>query len=145
MSAEHIATLPGFYPLFAVYADFVLNNTQTLGQEEAQRVQMLLRQVRQALGLNPAYEKSWALRLFTERENLRRMPPEQVRDAWALLREAIEQQMAADLPRKPHGSRYGQGWGRPKPRRVAKRGSDALQEQALAWVPTSPVDYRRRA
>jgi len=91
MTAINIATLPAYYPLYALYTDYIINNLEHARLEDMARVRESLRVIAPLMGKDQPYRKSWALRLFTERQALDSFPPEQVDEAWRQVREWIEQ------------------------------------------------------
>lgn len=92
-------TLPEYYYLYALYFDYPLNNAFHIEREEEQRMRDLLRYVQPLIGLRQPYRKSFALRLFTERQMLERFPPEQVDEALRQLKQALLQ-LRPELERK---------------------------------------------
>lgn len=138
MTAINIVTLPGYYALYALYADYLLNNERHAALEDLERVRKSVRMLGPVLGLEQPFRKDWPLRLFTERESLASYPPELVDEAWRQLREAID---ALGPP---------PGWRGPRPReRLSRRvfkPRPVLPPPAPARFPVyprSPVDYRR--
>jgi hypothetical protein len=81
---------PGYYYLYALYADYPINNAWFREREYAEVLRERLRTLQPLLALVQPYRKSPALRLFTERESLARFPPEKVDEAWRQLRRLIE-------------------------------------------------------
>ena len=82
---------PAYYFLFGLYTDYPLNNAFALPLESQREVQRRLREIQPLLWHFRPYRKSYALRLFTEREALARFAPEKVDEAWRQLRQIIEQ------------------------------------------------------
>ncbi|MDH4120408.1 MAG: hypothetical protein OEV94_01710 [Deltaproteobacteria bacterium] len=110
-----LITLPEYYPLFAVYFDYLVNHQHHLAQEQLRRIQQSLRSVHARAEVGAPWRKSWTLRLFTERFLLERFPPHLVKEAWLFLREELEGlplQEAGDQP--PRGERTPRR-ARPKP------------------------------
>lgn len=128
MTIHHILTLPGWYTLYAVYFDFYLNNAQHLESEEAQRLHRLLYVTRPPYGVGPAWRKSLALRLFTERELLRRHPPHEVKAAWDELNHRMAIHMNEALGK-------GKGMLRHKVSRLARQKHQPVQ------TPTSSTHF----
>lgn len=85
-----LITQPGYYYLYALYADFAADNAKHLSREYEVLLQRRLRAAQPLLGLVQPYRKSWALRLFTERKSLGRFQPEEVSEAWRQLGELIQ-------------------------------------------------------
>jgi hypothetical protein len=138
MSAINVVTLPGYYALYALYADYLLNNERHAALEDLERVRESVRLLGPALGLEQPFRKSWALRLFTGREALSAYPAELVDEAWRQLREAV----AALGP--PPGWR-GPGRRERLSRRVFKPRPESPPAPPARYpeYPQSPVDYRR--
>ena len=89
----HVAALvahPGYYYLYALYADYPLNAAWLRKRETAAALRERLRLLQPLLGLVQPYRKSPALRLFTGRHATGRFPPEQVDEAWRELRAMLE-------------------------------------------------------
>jgi hypothetical protein len=170
----HVAALvthPGYYYLYALYADYPINNDWFRQQETAALLQERLRVIQPLLGLVQPYRKSQALRLFTERRSTERFPPEKVDEAWRQLRELLQRLGAPPgwpdaLP--PPQPRYAHALP-PAPRRRRRRALPPAAREALpvppeegaqgpagapqapgrprrkrkAAFPKSPVDYRQ--
>ena len=90
MNAQNILILPGYYYLYALYADYQLNNAFFSGQEDTQRMREIIRVVQYAREVLQPYRKSWALRLFTERKALARFSPHLVSEVLRELRHMVE-------------------------------------------------------
>ncbi|MDH4225635.1 MAG: hypothetical protein OEW12_08315, partial [Deltaproteobacteria bacterium] len=91
MTVINLATLPEYYYLYALYFDYQLNNRTHLNEEEARRVEDILRRVHPLGRRGAPFRKSWALRLFTERDDLTRFSPHQLKEAWHQLHRLLEQ------------------------------------------------------
>lgn len=140
MTATHIATLPEYYPLYALYVDYTINNVAHARLEDMEQVRKALRIIAPLLGLEQPYRKSWALRLFTERQALASFPPELVDEAWRQVREWIE--------------RWGPPPDGPTPRQKLRRRVTKPKRSAPAqpkpppraedFFPKSPVDYKQK-
>ena len=89
MTVINHLTLPEYYYLYALYFDYPLNNQFHLGIEDRKRMRGLLRFIAPLIGLRQSYRKSFALRLFTERQSLERFPPERVDEALRQLKQAV--------------------------------------------------------
>jgi len=151
----HYAALvnqPGYYYLYALYADYRINNTWFSQQEYAALLLERLRMVQPALGMVQPYRKSPALRLFTERQSRERFPPEKAGEAWRQLRNLLEKAGPPpgwpDAP-PPPSPRYRHALPDPPPESLT--GSEGSSGQTPAAVPggkkkdapfpKSPVDY----
>lgn len=86
----HLATQPGYYYLYALYADYPLSNAWFLEREYAEILRERIRVIQPLLALVQPYRKSPALRLFTERQSRDRFPVEKVNEAYRQLRNLIE-------------------------------------------------------
>jgi len=142
MTAINIVTLPGYYALYALYSDYLLNNERHAALESLERVRESVRLLGPALPLawGQPFRKSWAMRLFTEREALSAYPPELVNEAWRQLGEAIEALGPPPGWRGPGPSpRERLRRRRFKPRPVLPPPPPARYPE----YPRSPVDYRR--
>jgi hypothetical protein len=89
-SVAALVTHPGYYYLYALYADYPINNAWFRNEETAALLAERLRVIQPLLGAVQPYRKSAALRLFTERAALERFPPERVAEAWRQLRALLE-------------------------------------------------------
>ena len=85
-----LANHPGYYSLYALYHDYPVSNVWFQEPEHAARLKERLRTIQPLLELVQPYRKSYALRLFTERESLSRFPPDKANEAWLQLRRMIE-------------------------------------------------------
>ena len=90
MTHANLATQQGYYYLYALYFDYVINNRFHAELEHEARIRQALRSVAEVIRYTQPYRKTWALRLFTERESLARFRPELVSEAWRQLRELID-------------------------------------------------------
>ena len=86
----HLATQPGYYYLYALYADYAVNNAWFREREYAALLRERLRVIQPLLALVQPYRKSPSLRLFTERLGRERFPPDQVNEAYRELRALIQ-------------------------------------------------------
>ncbi len=85
-----LANHPAYYSLYALYHDYPISNVWFQEPEHAARLKKSLRTIAPLLELVQPYRKSYALRLFTERESLLRFPPDKANEAWRQLRHMIE-------------------------------------------------------
>ncbi len=85
-----LANHPAYYSLYALYHDYPVSNVWFEEPEHAARLKKSLRTIAPLLELISPYRKSYALRLFTERESLLRFPPDKANEAWRQLRHMIE-------------------------------------------------------
>lgn len=85
-----LANHPAYYSLYALYHDYPVSNVWFQEPEHAARLKKSLRTIAPLLELISPYRKSYALRLFTERESLLRFPPDKANEAWRQLRHMIE-------------------------------------------------------
>ena len=85
-----LVTHPGYYYLYALYADYPINNAWFRKREYAALLSERLRTIQPLLALVQPYRKSPALRMFTERRSRDRFPPELANEAWRELRQMIE-------------------------------------------------------
>ncbi len=90
MTTANLATLPGYYYLYALYFDYEINNRLHNAREHEQRIAAALREIAEPVRLTQPYRKTWALRLFTERESEARFRSELVSEAWRQLRELVD-------------------------------------------------------
>lgn len=154
----HLATQPGYYYLYALYADYRINNAWFTEREYAALLRERLRVIQPLLALAQPYRKSPALRLFTERNSLERFPVEKVDEAYRQLRNLIERigpppgWPDAEPPPQP---RYRQALPSGAPRREeanAEAEAEAAEGPPPAEPPRrpkrkftkSPVDYDQR-
>ena len=159
MTIYNLATLPGYYYLYALYADYPINDDWFSPQEYEARVREALRAIQPTLSARQPMRKSMALRLFTEREALHRYSPEQVSEAWRQLRDLVD--LLGPPPGWPHPpahwSRYAPVW-RQKREAWEAHQAERRQNQQLAAetdpakkapdaapFPKSPVDYEQLA
>lgn len=82
-------TLQEYYYLYALFFDYPINNEFNAGLEDRARMRDLLRFIQPLIGLRQPYRKSFALRLFTERQSLERFSPEKVDEALRQLKQAV--------------------------------------------------------
>lgn len=106
MSAINVLTLPEYYYLYALFFDYPLNNAFAIDREERDRIRGWLKQVRPATALYKPYEKSFALRLFTERQALARWSPELAVEALRQLKGAVDRLRSAFERRYPRLHRH---------------------------------------
>ena len=90
MGVINVLTLQEYYYLYALFFDYPLNNEFALAREERERVRGWLRMARPFAAVYKPYEKSFALRLFTERRTLARWSPELADEALRQLKDAVE-------------------------------------------------------
>jgi len=90
MNLQNILILPGYYYLYALYADYRLANTFFNGKDDTRRLREIVRVVQEIKEVMEPFRKSWALRLFTERGNLARFSPELVNEVLRELRAMAE-------------------------------------------------------
>ena len=91
MGAINIITLQGYYYLYALFFDYPINNAYFLKGENQARVEESMRMVQRLHALRQPYRKSWALRLFTERDAMARFSPELVNVVLFQIRELVNQ------------------------------------------------------
>jgi hypothetical protein len=143
-----LVTHPGYYYLYALYADYALNNTWFQRRGYAALLAERLRTIQPLLALVQPYRKSPALRLFTERRSRERFPVERANEAWRELRALIERLGEPSgwphtpPPEPPYAHALPRGARRRKPPGATKR---AAPRKALPRLPKSPVDYSRDA
>jgi hypothetical protein len=124
-----------------LYADYLVNNLEHARLEDMERVRESLRVIAPLMGKHQPYRKSWALRLFTERQALDSFPPEQVDEAWRQVREWIEQMgPPPDWPAPRQQQRH-----RVLKRRPAAGEPSNAVGKAEDFFPKSPVDYDKNA
>lgn len=136
-----LITHPGYYYLYAAYADFALNGEALRRREYAELIQERLRTIQPLLAMVQPYRKSPALRVFTRRRSLERFPPEKADEAWRELRGLIERvgppagwrpgAAAPALPTETDGAAEAAPEGPGQP-------GEASAERPF---PRSPVDY----
>lgn len=148
-----LVTHPGYYYLYALYADYPINNAWFRRRETAALLQERLRVIQPLLGALAPYRKSAALRLFTERASAERFPAERVSEAWRQLRALLEQVgPPAGWPEAPPpppgyreplppGLRRRPGRGRAGPRTAPARDAGSAPQRCRVRLPKSPVDY----
>lgn len=132
-----IATLPGYYYLYALYFDYPVHQAWRSAREYAAAMEELARAIRPLQRYIAPYRKSFALRLFTERQALDSYPPEQVDEAWRQVREWIERMGPPPdwpTPRQKQRRRV------LKPRAPEPDPPKPVQK-AEDFFPRSPVDY----
>ena len=134
-----VATLPAYYALYALYADYLVNNSAHRAREYFERLGDLVKYIQPMIGPQPAYMKSWSLRLFTERSALERFSPERAATAWWLVRQAVDE---IGPPRRwPYAPRSVRSWRRPVRRAPPPAAPEPPARPALRY-PRSPIDYR---
>ena len=135
-----LAEQPAYYALYALYVDYMVNRRRDAEREYLERLHEVVTYIQPLIGKEQPYMKSWALRLFTEREALKRFSLEQAGTAWELVRKVVDQ-----IGPPP-------GWSQPRhsvrswrrrlrkaalaPPRAAHTRRDRAQQR------TSPIDYR---
>lgn len=135
-----LAEQPAYYSLYALYADYAINNAFHLEREYYARLRDAVRFIQPLTGQVQPDMKSWSLRLFTERQALARFSPEVASAAWRLVRQAVEQ---IGPPRgwksqtRPAGSPAPR-----KPAHAAARPARSTPAREQRTFPRSPVDYR---
>ena len=139
-----LAEQPAYYSLYALYADYALNNARHLEREYFGRLRDAVRFIQPLTGWTRPDMKSWSLRLFTERQALDRFSPEVASAAWRLVRQAVEEigpprgwrtsSPAAGRPARPARAAHTRA-GAPPRAFQAPRPSEPP-------FPRSPVDYR---
>lgn len=134
-----LVTHPGYYYLYAAYADFALNGEALRRKEYARLIQERLRALQPVLAMVQPYRKSPALRVFTRRRSLERFPPEKADEAWRELRGLIER------VGPPAGWKTGAappaGGAGPGGAEAAPEGERPGETSAERPFPRSPVDY----
>lgn len=91
MGTANIITLQGYYYLYALFFDYPINNAYFLKGENRARVEESIRTVQRLYAMRQPYRKSWALRLFTERDAMARFSPELVNVVLFQIRELVNQ------------------------------------------------------
>lgn len=91
MGAINVITLQGYYYLYALFFDYPLSNAFFIKEENQARVVESMRMVQRLQALKQPYLKSWALRLFTERDAVARFSPEMVNVVLFQIRELVDQ------------------------------------------------------
>jgi hypothetical protein len=135
-----LAEQPAYYSLYALYADYAINNTHHLEREYYARLRDAVRFIQPLTGLVQPDMKSWSLRLFTERQALARFSPEVASAAWRLVRQAVEQ---IGPPRGWKAQSRPSGRLAPrKPASAAARHPQPAPFREQPAFPRSPVDYR---
>ncbi|MBI4082612.1 MAG: hypothetical protein HY423_08375 [Candidatus Lambdaproteobacteria bacterium] len=144
-----IATLPGYYYLYALYFDYPLNQAWWSAREYAAAMEELVRAIQPLRRYIAPNRKSFALRLFTERQALARFRPELVDEALRQWRGLIERVgPPAGWPRPPRPRRPRQGPGRairPAAPRTAPHAVPQPHPRPMAPFRRSPIDYSREA
>ena len=126
MNSQNILILPGYYYLFALYADYGLSNAFFSAGEDAARMRTLVQAVREVHVVMAPYRKTWALRLFTERTALARFSPHLINEVLRELHALIQQVGAppgwedAQPARQPMGRR-------PRPPQAVKKDGKRLR------------------
>lgn len=90
MATESILTMPGYYYLFALYVDYPINTAFFSRDEHAKRIREILKTVQAVNRLGEPFRKTWALRLFTERDLMTRFSPAMVNEAMRQLKQIID-------------------------------------------------------
>ncbi len=135
-----LAEQPAYYSLYALYADYAINNAYYLEREYYARLREVVRFIQPLTGQVQPDMKSWSLRLFTERQALARFSPEVASAAWRLVRQAVEQ---IGPPRGWKPQRRPAGGASPRmPAPAAARHAQAAPPREQPAYPRSPVDYR---
>ncbi len=135
-----IAILPAYYYLFALYHDYEINNALFARREDAAQMAAFVRRIQTVAPLIQPARKSWALRLFTERQSLARFSPHLVDEAWRQLRQYVAapsrpvEQPPAAPPRRGRA-----------PRPAAGATHAPAPPPRSRPFPRSPVDYRLTA
>ena len=159
----HLATQPGYYYLYALYADYRLNNAWFSEREYADLLRERIRVIQPLLALVQPYRKSPALRLFTERLSRDRFPVDKVNEAYRQLRELIEKigpppgwpdAEAPQAPEYQHAIPAGAKKREAEPEAGGagadgEGGEDSPKPEAAGETgekryPKSPVDYSKR-
>ena len=142
----HFAALvnhPAYHSLYGIYADYRVNNALFNERENQARLQKLLRQVQPLLWRYTPYRKSFALRLFTERQSLERFPAHKAQEAWRELKELIER-IGPPPGWMDEDPRQGSGAdAKDESAHHAGEGKRSGKKNAHRWpdFPKSPVDY----
>jgi hypothetical protein len=126
MGVINVLTLPEYYYLYALFFDYPLNNAFHLEREERARIRDMLSTVQRWLSLRQPYRKSFALRLFTERDALVRWSPELAVETLRQLKQAVDEIGGVVSRRYPRVHRRLEA-------QAARRG----EEQAAAGAPPS--------
>ena len=123
MNTQNILILPGYYYLYALYADYGLNNAFFSEGEDTARMRAIVRAVQEVREVMAPFRKSWALRLFTERTALARFSPHLVNEVLRELR-ALVQEVGPPA-----------GWEETPSRRKAPRNRPPIQSRAKTQKP----------
>jgi hypothetical protein len=91
MGSINVITLQGYYYLYALFFDYPLNNSFFAKEENQARVVESMRMVQRLHAMRQPYRKSWALRLFTERDAMARFSPELVNVVLYQIRQLVDQ------------------------------------------------------
>ena len=152
MTIFNLATLPGYYYLYALYFDYPLNRDWLSPREYAAQVREALRQIQPWLAVRQPARKSMALRLFTEREALSRYSPAEVDEAWRQLKALVE--LLGPPPGWPHPpahwSRHAPVWKEKREAWQAHQAARLAREQPApepepaSPFPKPPIDYRQQ-
>ncbi len=159
----HLATQPGYYYLYALYADYRINNAWFREGEYSELLRERIRVIQPLLALVQPYRKSPALRLFTERQSRDRFPPDKVNEAYRELRALIEKigpppgwpdGEAPEAPEFQHAipadaKKRGEVTAEPETEGAGADGEDSPQPDGAGEAgekpfPKSPVDYSKR-
>jgi hypothetical protein len=145
-----LAEQPAYYALYALYADYQINTRFNLEREYFARLRDSVRFIQPLTGLVQPDMKSWALRLFTERQALARFSPEVASAAWRLVRQLVDEigeprgWAGAGRQRRHRAASFRRAGRSTEQHRTAVHPSDTPAGQRTgAPFPRSPVDYRR--
>ncbi len=136
-----LAEQPAYYALYALYADYARNNAFHSERESFARLRDAIRYIQPLTGLVQPDEKSWSLRLFTERESLARFSPEVASAAWRMVQQVVEE---IGPPRESRRARapINRSVLRVPARAVRRTDAPPASSAAEPRFPRSPVDYR---
>lgn len=91
MGAINIINLQGYYYLYALFFDYPINNAFFAKEENQAKVVESMWVVQKLHAMRQPYRKSWALRLFTERDAVSRFSPDLVNIVLYQIRELVNQ------------------------------------------------------
>ena len=136
----HLVTHPGYYQLYALYHDYQINNARHAEMEYADLLRERVQVIQPLLALVQPYRKSWALRLFTERQSMGRFHPTMVHELWRQLAEVI----AAIGPPKGWQAPVGRPAHGQDAHHMDEGGPSGLERQrALPQFPRAPINYEQ--
>jgi len=141
MGMINVLTLPEYYYLYALFFDYPLNNAFAIDREERDRIRGWLRQVRPATALYQPYEKSFALRLFTQRQALARWSPDLAVETLRQLKQAVDRLRNAFERRYPRLHRRLERRARQLAARLPAPAGSAPSRWPIVHDPPPPIRY----